>query len=441
MTERLEQLSPRLAARWIALRESFWFLPSLMAAAAILLSQATIEADRGYQLASESSWLLFADSPDGARAMLMTIATSSITVAGVAFSITIVALTLASSQFGPRVLQHFMRDRGNQVVLGTFIAAFLYSLLVLRAVGDNDPFVPNVSITVALLLALGGIVVLIYFLDHAPRSMSATTVVDGIGSDLDAAIRRSFPREEAASRERHGAQFELDRSAARVIRATNEGYLQTVDALALVEQAAAAGIRIEGAHTPGTYVPLHAPLAWVEPTEVCSDEIADTVHDAFLTGAVRTVEQDASFAVEQLVEVALRALSPGVNDPPTATYCIDRLTSALALLATRFDPEVIWCDEDGMARLRAPATSRTQIVERAFDEIRRASRSQVEVTLTLLRQLTFLATLDADADVREALRRQADATFAGADSQALVEIDREALHDQYAEFQSTVSAD
>lgn len=408
MIDWLQRLSPRLATRWVAIQESFWLLPALFAVVAALLSEIAIEADQSFSYDDSSSWLLFADSPEGARAMLTTIATASITVAGVAFSITIVALTLASSQFGPRLLQHFMRDRGNQVVLGTYIASFLYSLLVLRSVGDSEPFVPRASITLSLAFAVAGVAVLIYFLHHAATSINAANVVDGVGDELEAAIERFFPAtaerdgvDTAAAGARHGEETR--------ILATGGGYLQAVDTDTLLEIAVAQQLVVHSDVRPGKYVPLNGELAVVSAARELDTLIAAKVREQFILGRVRTAEQDVEFAIEQLVEVAVRALSPGVNDPFTAIHCIDRLASALAALPDRADPRWVRTDEDGATRVALTASSQADVVASAFDQIRQTAREHVSVTVRLLEQLTHLAGLDGSTAFRGSLVRQVDA--------------------------------
>ncbi|HMO85347.1 MAG TPA: DUF2254 domain-containing protein, partial [Lacipirellulaceae bacterium] len=186
-----------LSNRWGRLRDSFWFLPAIMVIGAIGLSFVTIRVD---QASEDQSWIAalgwtFSRGPDGARALLSTVAGSMITIASVTFSITIVALQLASTQFGPRLLRNYMRDRGNQVAIGAFVATFTYCILVLRTVNgtDAESFVPHLSVIVALLLSLTSLGILIYFVHHAAESIQAENVIGDVSRELHLAIDRLYP--------------------------------------------------------------------------------------------------------------------------------------------------------------------------------------------------------------------------------------------------------
>ncbi len=188
--------SARLAQLWESLRTSYWFVPTVMTAGAVGLSFASVHLDQ----VVKAEWVravgwIWAGSPEGARQVLSTIAGSMITVAGVAFSITIVALTLASTQFGPRLLRNFVRDLGNQVVLGTFVSTFVYCLLVLRTVrgGDVAEFVPYLSVTLGVAFALASLGVLIYFIHHVSGAIQAEHLIASVADELEDAIERMFP--------------------------------------------------------------------------------------------------------------------------------------------------------------------------------------------------------------------------------------------------------
>ncbi|MEX0998785.1 MAG: DUF2254 domain-containing protein [Thermodesulfobacteriota bacterium] len=184
-------------ALWYNVGSSFWFLPALMVASSIAFSFIMIYVDANIVKVSgiESLGWIYENKPEGARALLSTVAGSMITVAGVVFSITIVALTLASTQYGPRLLGNFMRDKGNQVVLGTFIATFTYCLLILRTIrgGEDSSFIPHLSVTIGVLFAIFSISVLIYFIHHAATSIQASNVISGVSKNLKHTIDLTFP--------------------------------------------------------------------------------------------------------------------------------------------------------------------------------------------------------------------------------------------------------
>jgi uncharacterized membrane protein len=330
--------------------------------------------------------------------------------AGVTFSITVAVLTMASAQFGPRLLRNFVRDRGNQVVLGTFLATFIYSLLVLRAVrGDEEGglFVPHASVTLAVFLGLASLGVLIYFIHHVAVSIQAPHVVAGVARDLHRQIGRVFPGnvgDAAPDAEGEALSAQVEREGAG-IPAPRDGYLQEVDEDALLELAEAHDLVIRLEHRPGAYVVLHAAVARVWPAGRADDAVRAAVRSAVLVGGHRTQAQDAEFAVNQLVEVALRALSPAINDPFTAVNCIDGLSGALCHLARRRLPAPARRGADGRVRVlvRGPLTF-AGVVDAAFGPIRQYGRGSTVVLVRLLEAMERVAAcVDGPAE-REILR-------------------------------------
>jgi uncharacterized membrane protein len=388
----------RLVAIWGEVRGSYWFVPALMTLGASLLALAltALDAALGDEAIAGLAWV-YGGGPEGARALLSTVAGSVITVAGTTFSITIAALTLASSQYGPRLLRTFVRDTGNQVVLGTFIATFMYCLIVLRTVRglEDARVVPHLSVTVGVLLAAASIGVLIYFIHHVAVSIQADHVIAAVSHDLDAAVDRLFPDALGRDRrdlERPGATgADVPAGGERVIEAEASGYLQIVDAERIVRVAAERDLVLHLGLQPGDFVVAGGALARAWPGERVDDETAESLAEAFVVGGTRTEQQDARFAINQLVEIAVRALSPGVNDPFTAMTCVDRLGAALCRLASRAMPSARRYDEDGALRVVAPAPSYAQLLDLAFDPIRHHGRSDPWVLRHLLARLGAVA--------------------------------------------------
>ncbi|MGH8598824.1 MAG: DUF2254 domain-containing protein, partial [Gammaproteobacteria bacterium] len=326
---------------WDRVRSSFWFAPMIMAGWAIALAYATVALDG----AATGRWLraqswAYTGSAEGATVMLSTIASSMITITGVVFSMTLVALSLASSQLGPRLLRNFMADKANQVVLGTFVATFLYSLFVLRAIrrADEDLFVPHLSVALGVLLAAASLGVLVYFIHHVAVSIQADNVVARVGAELAAGIDCLFP--EAIGQGAHGhanfpETFSRDSCA---IAAAEDGYVQLIDSNALLALAVEEDLVLRVERRPGHFVVKGSPLALAWPGKRVHDRTKARINAAFVLGSQRTPVQDVEFAVNQLVEIAVRALSPGVNDPFTAVACVDRLGAALSRLAQRGVP-------------------------------------------------------------------------------------------------------
>ncbi len=348
------------------------------------------------------------------------------TITSVTFSITIVALQLASSQFGPRLLRNFMRDRGNQISLGTFIATFAYCLLILRTVNgtEDQRFVPHISVTVGLLMALTSLGVLIYFIHHAAASIQAENVIANVGRDLDQAIARLYPeclgvgppgRDAGGNRAALPAGFDRE---SRPVAADRSDYLQAIDVDRLMGLARRARPRHQRP-APPRKVPRRggrpgAGLARRPPRR--RGRRRDP--GGLLPRPYRTLTQDVEFAIDQLVEIAVRALSPGVNDPFTAINCVDRLGAALVVLAGREIPSAYRYDDDGRLRVVADASTIGGIVNAAFDQIRQAARNDAAVTIRLLETIAAVAAQARGDAWHAALRRQAEMVHRGSQEAA-----------------------
>lgn len=430
----------RLIGLWDSIRSSFWFVPTLLALGAVAAAFGMVALDR----AVKGSWIeavgwTYTGGPEGARLLLSTVASSVITVAGVVFSITIAALTLASAQFGPRLLRNFIRDTGNQVVLGTFIATFLYCLLVLRTIRDVDDakFVPHLSVTLGILLATLSLGVLIYFIHHIATSIQVSHVIAGVSRDLEDAIDELFPSkigQEPGEREDERGAADIpprfDRDAS-VVPSNNSGYLQGVDDARLMQIAVARNLLLRVVHRPGDFIVEGRPLACVLPPAHRDETLRDEINEAFLLGMQRTLTQDIEFAVNQLVEVAVRALSPSVNDPFTAMSCIDHLGAALAHLARKPFPSRLRYDEDGTLRVIAEPITYAGIVDAAFHPIRQYGRTSAPVTIRLLEILAVIAMDAFRAEDRATLLRHAALAERGSRDGLPEAADREDVRDRY----------
>lgn len=343
---------------------------------------------------------LYTFGPEGARAILSTIASSMITVAGLTFSITMLTLQLASSQFGPRLLRNFMRDRGNQLVLGTFVANFIYCLLVLRVVrGINDEhFVPHISVAFGVLLALAGIAVLIYFIHHIATSIRIETLLAQLSNETCEAIDRLFPQVEAESGVGDSAASARIRSHAQAadmaeIFLPRSGYIQRIDHDALVEEAREGDVVVRLEVTPGEFAMPTRPIARVYPANHVDDAMRERLAGHFATGAERTPHQDLEFSLRRIVEIAQRALSPGVNDPTTALYCIDRLGEIFARFAVRSAAKDHRADKDGKLRLITPAPSFDNLSCQSFAAVARYGLGDADVILALIAEAKRVSNL------------------------------------------------
>lgn len=411
-------MKTKLAAFWESLKTSFWFLPSLMVVAAIGLSYGIIYIDRHW-IAKE--WLLYGllytGGLDGAREILSTIAGSAITVAGVIFSITMVALTLTTNQFGPRLLRNFTRDRGNQIVLGIFIGTFIYCLLVSRTiqVEGNETYFPRFAVSFSILLAVIDVGVLVYFINHVASSIQADQVVDNVSNELHSAIYRLFPHERegtSVAAPRRPAPPALKHLPGQVV-AGIEGYLVAIDADHLLHLAQKHDLVMQTHHRLGDFVFPTVPIVSYSPTRDLDADFDKSVRRSFVVESQRTSRQDVEFAVSKLVEVAVRALSPSINDPFTAMSCINRLGAALSLISRREFPVTQWYDSGGNIRLHLQVITFDDLLEAAFDQIRLYSSGNYDVQMRLLQTLRMLAATAGQQDHLEIIRRHAGLIRAG----------------------------
>lgn len=411
MTVRLRQ--------WLAaLAGSYWFVPMLLGVAAIGLSFVTLSIDQGGRMESLIGWgLLTSNGPDGARSLLSTVAGSIITVAGVIFSLTMVVLIQASNQFGPRLLVNFMRDRTNQFVLGSFVATFVYSLLVLRVVraGDADlgvtEFVPHLSVGVALLLTFVNSGLLVYFFHHTAEGVRVSHVLAGISRAMARRIAEApVDADEADPAPELPPGFRDD---VAVLDAPAGGILQSVDIAGLVAFAREHDAVIRLLHVPGTFVWERAPYAEVHPASAAGD-VRDGLTEYLSLGDQRSLSQDLGFLFDELLEVAVRALSPSMNDPFTAINCIDRITQGLLLLDGRRPPHDTHADEDGVARAVVPMQSRVDLARHLFSQLRPHVARALMVTARQLEALRTLVHEVGDPALAQAAEEEFDALLVAA---------------------------
>jgi uncharacterized membrane protein len=344
-------------------------------------------------------------------------------------------LQLASSQFGPRVLRNFMRDRSNQIVLGTFIATFLYCLLVLRTVRgtEDSSFVPHLSVAFGVLLAITSVAVLIYFIHHIATSIRIETLLAHLTAETRSAVDRLYPERmgQGPSRDRDGAAEHLVPSdfeeGARQVRADGSGYVQRigVDALMRIATEHELVVRIEA--RPGYFVSEGDAILAAYPRDRVSDEIASDLGGALVVGQDRTPEQDLEFSIRRIVELAQRSLSPGINDPTTALYCIDRLGEVFGRLAEREIPSPMRFDEKRQLRIVTRISTLGELACHTFAAIARYGITDVDVIARLLSTMDKLSRTSpcearrAIIGLREAIRRESE-------NQVTLAFDREVVH-------------
>jgi uncharacterized membrane protein len=402
---------PRLQQWWIDVRGSLWFVPGQIVLGAVVAAVGLVQLDLLIAPEVLQGWpLLFGAGADGSRALLSAVATSMITVAGVAFSITVVALSLTASQYTSRVLRNFMSDRTNQTVLGMFVGIFAYCLVVLRTIrgGDEGKFVPSLAVLFGLVLAFIGIGVLIYFIHHIATSIQAAHLLATAADETRRAVDRLFPamvgdpdREERRLTEDLGAGWQP-------IPARRTGYLKWVDLEALEQYAREHDTVVRLDRAVGEFVIEGMPLVSLKGAPSAAAAV-DALTRSCTIGRQRSINQDVAFGIRQIVDVALKALSPGINDTTTAVMCLDHLTAILVQLSSR---RIIWppAGDDGRRRVLASGPTFAGLLRDALHQIRERAGGNSVIIERLLRTLDVLARHNLAGSRRRALLDHARAT-------------------------------
>ncbi len=428
--------------RWAAFADAFgtrlWPVPTVAVVAAVIAGLAIPVIDRQVdaQLPAGLESMLFGGGTDSARAVLSAIAGSLITATSLTFSLTVVALQLASSQASPRVLRLFAQDRMVHGTLALFLATFAYALTVLRTVddADGDPFIPRIAVTLASLLTFASVVVLVFFLAHLAAQLRVETILRDVHRETARTI------ELVAETALDGVDRAPERpDSAHTVAARRSGFLTGIDRHALLETAATYDIVILERRAIGSSVIAGTPLAdwWpragggpagegrADAPERDPSEIADAVTDAHSTGYERTAAQDVGFGLRQLTDIAVRALSPGVNDPTTAVHALSH-TSALLCRIASLDPEPeALTDDDGVARVVQGSHDFADLLEVAVQQPRRYGASDPVVAARLFQLLHDVALHTGPGADGEAVRAQADRLAASVDAEDYDAVERE----------------
>lgn len=429
---RPESNGGRAAVLWEKLRTSFWMVPGSMALLAAVLAYLCHLADVWLtaQDPDTLSPLIFVSSPDTARHVTSTLLSSMITMTSLVFSITMVVLTLAASQFGPRLIRSFMSSPRTQYVLGAFVMTSVYCLVVLGTIGAasaGDRQQAFATVSIALLLTLVSLALLVVFLHFLARSIVSETVIERVELEIDKLLDALDPIPDARN---EALEHDLPpdyKSAARFFGADVDGYVEAIEFEKLVERARRAGVLIGLSFRPGDYVVSGGSGIGVYPADRCSDELEEDIRRAILIGSHRTPNQDPEFSLRHLVEIAVRALSPGINDPYTAVAVINQLSAALSRLMGRALPEGAMRDEDGALRLICPQPTHASLVGVAFNQIRQNAGGQPIISIHLLEAIAVVAEHTRLETQRESLRLHLAAIAAAAERDIADDIDRAAV--------------
>lgn len=394
-------------------RSSFWFLPSIMMLVGVLLFAVTLTVDElGLATSGVLATLFYSGGASNAGNLLQTLTGAMVAIATVVFSTMMVVLTLATSQFGHRLIRSFMRDRANQAVLGIFLTTFVYCMLVFHMVG-NDPknaFVPGVSLTVGFALAIFSTCTLIYFTHHMSSLVSAPEVLETVGVEFDAAIDRVYPQaaKENDGQAPDGVSAPTLGHGAMTLQARKGGYVQTIGREALRALAVEHDVVIESLVSYGDYVLTGNDIARIHGQPLDEDG-QRSVRRQYVLGRNRLTDHDLIFAINQMTEIGVRALSPALNNPYTALDCINRVGNSLAVLITRPLPSEVWLDDDQALRLVVRIPNFHHLLDASFTPLRNYGRTSVQTMREMLRVIEKLAPLTRRPLEREALARHAEA--------------------------------
>lgn len=424
-------MNSRLRAWLETVGDQFWLRPAIIVLACLGLGQLAVwlETARiaGYDASSSDANWGYSGGAEGARALLGAVASSTIGVAGTTFSITIAALSLASGQMGPRLLRNFTRDARNQIALGIFLGTFAYALIVLRTVRtvEETTFVPHLAVTGAILLAMLSVATLVWFVHHIAASINVESVVVAVHHDLCDAIEKH-------SLETADVEGRLTIPESGNVALSGSGYLQAVDTDSLADWAHEQGILVSLRVRPGDYVPARFPVAHVSSMV---DGAAEALEKGLTFGRRPAALQDLEYAVRQLSEVAVRALSPGINDPFTAGGVVDHLGDALCQLAPRHLPNGTTARE-GRIVLVQPVTSYAGLCDAMLHMIRQNAASSVHVLVRMLDVLTRVAEVERRTSRRDELRRHADLVMAAARRDVAEPADLADLQERHRRFEA-----
>jgi len=415
---------------------SLWFIPLLMVVLAMVLWYAMSLVDTDLSERNISFWWFYSGGIEAARSILSTIASSIITVAGVVFSITIVVLSQSAGQFGPQLVKSFMQDRSTQIALGTFVATFIFSLLTLvtlRGISGNSQ--PQAVTTLALLLALASIGVLINFIHNMARSIQSNRIISAIVKEMNGSIGRIFPSSSESSSSHHPESDKTSlpdtfESTARSVLSTRSGFIQAIDIDKLMQVSARKELILRIRFNPGQFVPWKGRLVSAWPADHMDEKLDRSIQKAFIIGDERTTEQDVAFSLERLAMIAVRALSPGINDPYTATICIKWLGVMLSRLAEQSSLPSYHFDKKGRLRIVTSPVMFSVFADTAFNEIRHSASSPV-IFIQLLDAIGAVSNFTEYPQHRILLKHSRDIDFES--RRKLTGSDLQRVRDKYME--------
>ncbi len=438
-------MTTRLRQAWQLLRESLWFVPGLLVLGSFGMAYGLIEFDKSTSFDGAKRFpLLFGTGADGARGMLSAIAGSMLTVAALTFSLTLSTITQVSSQYSPRVLRNFMRDRVNQVVMGYFVGVFAYCLIVLGTIRgtDEQKFVPATAVLMGLLLALGGVAALIFFIHHIAESLQTGTIVRHIFHETGKALDDLFPDRfgepiDDPVKAEASLRYSDEETGWQPVLASETGYLQRIDTEGLLRWATRHRVVLRIERDMGAFVNegtrLFSVRSGMERPDPDEADWPDDLPDFVSIGRHRNVEQDVGFGVQQLVDITLKALSPGINDTTTAIMAIDYLGATIERLAGREFPARLRSDGQHL-RILVRSADFEDYVRLAFDLPRINAKGNHAVFRRLLRALAVGAAAACTPDRKPIFSQQARMLLDYADQTLTTDYEKQAVLSLFKEL-------
>ena len=408
------------------LRAQLWLVPGLLSLAALVLAYWVLTYGAALIPDGGKFWWLYSGNADTGRGLLSSFLSGLMTMTSLVVSVTFVILTLAANQLGPRLISTFMADRQIQVVLGLFLGTILYIVIVLRSLDGalGTEGVPHFALTVASALTVICLFALLFYVHKIARSIIADTIVERVGHELRTAVHDMVSDAEPA-----GAPPRPQLApAVQTIALGHSGYIQTIDYDALVHCARKADAVLRVDVRAGHFILQRGEHVRVHGARTLDDHAVEAVRSAFIVGSERSPAQDLEYSIRQLVEIALRALSPGINDAYTAVAVVDRLGAALEEIVSRRLPPVLLCDRDDNLRVVADRSDAQGLVAASFNEVRQAARNHPSVLIRIADLLGQLApALRSNDEAREAVLDQLSRIEEGTGRADLVPSDRETV--------------
>ena len=412
---------------------SFWFAPVVMSLCAVLLAWVLYRVDRRIPNEMlESSRLILVGTPSEVRGYLMGMATTILATAGVVFTLLTLPLSTVAAQYGSRLLRVFQGDRTTQLVLGMFVATFIYCLAAALSIPPArvDPEAPLLTATVGLLLMLGTFASLVVLVQHISSMLQAPNIAAAAGAEVREVILAEIPE---AVRGDGGGQSSLEAlSTLREIEGyavpiRETGYIEFIDPETVLSLAIDHDLVIRLLRKPGRFVRRGEVIALVWPADRVNEELADRIHNAFRVVNTRIPTQDILYAVNQLAEMSVRAMSPAINDPFTAMTCLDYFGESLALFIRQSERNPCYYDQEGQLRLVLEPATLDELLSAAFDMLRHASCNNASVLQHMLEVIDGISQETKSPDARQKLAHQVKLIEAESQAGDIIEEDRQKI--------------